>query len=94
MPLIAGPAAWRYCCCWLPGEPDRLGVWSIALLLAWAASAVILLTAPQLKHILGQRGLIATERLMGMLLVAIAVQMFLEGIAQFLGRSFIEGCFA
>ncbi|MFU8833423.1 MAG: MarC family protein [Wenzhouxiangella sp.] len=66
-------------------EPERLGLWSLAVLLAWAASAVILLAAPQLKRLLGQRGLIATERLMGMLLVAIAVQMFLEGVAKFLG---------
>jgi len=85
VPLIAGPSSMAVLLLLVTGEPDRLGVWSIALLLAWAASAVILLTAPQLKHILGQRGLIATERLMGMLLVAIAVQMFLEGIAQFLG---------
>ncbi|MEN1729452.1 MAG: MarC family protein, partial [Pseudomonadota bacterium] len=66
-------------------EPGRLGVWSLALVLAWLATALILLASPQLKQVLGQRGLIATERLMGMLLVAISVQMFLDGIAQFLG---------
>jgi len=42
--------------------------------------------APLLKRLLGKRGLIATERLMGMLLVAIAVQMFLEGVSEFLGE--------
>jgi multiple antibiotic resistance protein len=34
--------------------------------------------------VLGPRGLIATERLMGMLLVIISVQMFFDGIDRFL----------
>ncbi len=85
VPMIAGPSALAVLLLLVTGEPERLGLWSLAVLLAWAASAVILLIAPQLKRLLGQRGLIATERLMGMLLVAIAVQMFLEGVAKFLG---------
>ncbi len=86
VPLVAGPSSMAVLLLLVTGEPDRLGIWSLALLLAWAASALILLLAPQLKRVLGQRGLIATERLMGMLLVAIAVQMFMEGLAQFLGE--------
>jgi len=86
VPLVAGPSSMAVLLLLVTGEPDRLGIWSLALLLAWAASALILLLAPQLKRLLGQRGLIATERLMGMLLVAIAVQMFMEGLAQFLGE--------
>jgi len=39
------------------------------------------------QHLLCKGGLIATERLMGMLLVAISVQMFLQGISQFLAES-------
>jgi multiple antibiotic resistance protein len=85
VPMIAGPSALAVLLLLVTGEPEQLGLWSLAVLLAWAASAVILLAAPQLKRLLGQRGLIATERLMGMLLVAIAVQMFLEGVAKFLG---------
>jgi multiple antibiotic resistance protein len=41
---------------------------------------VILILASQLRRYLGQKGLIALERLMGLVLVAVAVQMFLEGI--------------
>mgnify|MGYP001085749266 CR=1 FL=1 len=85
VPLVAGPSAMAVLLLFVTKEPDRLGTWSLALLLAWLVTALILLAAPQLKRLLGQRGLIATERLMGMLLVAISVQMFLDGTAQFLG---------
>jgi multiple antibiotic resistance protein len=44
----------------------------------------IVLLSHQLMRILGRRGLIATERLMGMLLTAIAVQMFLTGVVNFI----------
>jgi len=85
VPLVAGPSAMAVLLLFVTKEPDRLGTWSLALVLAWLASALILLAAPQLKKVLGQRGLIAMERLMGMLLVAISVQMFLDGTANFLG---------
>ncbi len=85
VPMIAGPSAMAILLLLATGEPGRLGIWTLAVLLAWGATAVILLAAPLLKRVLGQRGLIATERLMGMLLVAISVQMFLEGVSRFLG---------
>ncbi|MDX1626379.1 MAG: YhgN family NAAT transporter [Wenzhouxiangellaceae bacterium] len=86
VPMVAGPSAMAILLLLSTGQPDQLGKWSLALFLAWAATAAILLAAPLIKHLLGKRGLIATERLMGMLLVAIAVQMFLEGVTQFLGE--------
>lgn len=86
VPMVAGPSAMAILLLLATRHPDRLGLWSLALFLAWAATAVILAAAPLIKHVLGKRGLIATERLMGMLLVAIAVQMFLEGITEFLGE--------
>jgi multiple antibiotic resistance protein len=55
-----------------------------ALTIAWAISAVILLSSTLLYRLLKERGLIAIERLMGMLLVMIAVQMFMNGVANFL----------
>jgi multiple antibiotic resistance protein len=47
---------------------------------------VILLSATFLHRLLGERGLMALERLMGMLLIMIAVQMFLDGLKLFLAR--------
>ena len=85
VPMIAGPSAMAILLLLATRHPDRLGLWSLALFLAWAATAAILAFSPLLKKLLGKRGLIAMERLMGMLLVAIAVQMFLEGVSEFLG---------
>jgi len=54
------------------------------LLIAWGATAAILFSATYLYKLLGTRVLIAIERLMGMLLVAISVQMFLDGLGTYL----------
>ncbi|MEM7055138.1 MAG: YhgN family NAAT transporter [Pseudomonadota bacterium] len=86
VPLVAGPSSMAVLLLLSTGQPDQLGLWSLALLLAWAVTAVILLLAPLIQHLLGKRGLIATERLMGMLLIAIAVQMFLQGVREFLAQ--------
>ncbi|MEX2498835.1 MAG: YhgN family NAAT transporter [Wenzhouxiangellaceae bacterium] len=86
VPMVAGPSAMAILLLLATRHPDRLGLWSLALFLAWAATAIILAAAPLIKKLLGKRGLIAVERLMGMLLVAIAVQMFLEGVTEFLGE--------
>ena len=55
-----------------------------ALLLAWAASALILLSSPFLYRVFGNRGLKAMERLMGMVLICISVQMLLNAFAHIL----------
>lgn len=80
IPLIAGPSAIATLLLMVTREPQLLWKWTLALILAWLVSAVILLSSTLLKRVLGKRGLVAMERLMGMLLVAIAVQMFLDGV--------------
>jgi small neutral amino acid transporter SnatA (MarC family) len=65
-------------------EPARLGGWSLALLIAWGATSAILFSATYLYKWLGSRVLTAVERLMGMLLVAISVQMLLDGLGTYL----------
>ncbi len=84
IPLIAGPSGMAAVMLMGSNEPTRLADWSMALLLAWGATAAILLCAPLLYRLLGARALTALERLMGMLLVAISVQMFLDGISTYL----------
>ncbi|MGB0514839.1 MAG: YhgN family NAAT transporter [Wenzhouxiangellaceae bacterium] len=86
VPMVAGPSAMAILLLLATRHPENLGLWSLALFLAWLATALILITAPLIKRLLGKRGLIATERLMGMLLVAISVQMFLEGVTEFIGE--------
>jgi len=64
--------------------PQQMGEWTLALLMAWGGSAVILMFYEQLHKLLGERLLRAMERLMGMLLVMISVQMLLDGAQQYL----------
>lgn len=78
-PLVAGPAV--LAAIMLYSKQESLAVTIPAIIISWAASTLILLASSLLKRILGTRGLIATERLMGLILTLIAVQMFLEGIA-------------
>ena len=84
IPLVAGPSGMAAVMLMGSNEPDRLGEWSLALLIAWGATAAILFSATYLYKLLGARPLTALERLMGMLLVAISVQMLLDGIIGFL----------
>ena len=85
IPLVAGPSGMAAVMLMGSQEPDRMGAWSLALLVAWAATAAILFSATYLYKWLGARVLAAIERLMGMVIVAISVQMFLDGIATYLG---------
>jgi multiple antibiotic resistance protein len=84
IPLVAGPSGMAAVMLMGSNEPDRLMDWSVALLIAWFATAAILFSATVLYRFLGTRVLIAIERLMGMLLVAISVQMFLDGLGAYL----------
>ena len=85
IPLVAGPSGMAAVMLMGSQEPGRMGAWSLALLVAWAATAAILFSATYLYQWLGARVLAAIERLMGMVIVAISVQMFLDGIATYLG---------
>ncbi|MBX3725051.1 MAG: hypothetical protein KF823_03960 [Xanthomonadales bacterium] len=84
VPLIAGPSTMAALLLLANQDPARTVDWSLALLLAWIASAVILFSATSLYRWLGPRALGALERLMGMLLVALSVQMVLDGVAAYL----------
>ena len=84
IPLVAGPSILATLILLVSQHPDKLMDFSIALFIAWFISAVILFSATALQNYLGKRGLIAIERLMGMVLIAVAVQMFLDGIKTFL----------
>jgi multiple antibiotic resistance protein len=86
IPYVAGPSVLATELLLMSREPGRWASWLAGLTVAWAVTAVILLAASRLRSLLGPRGLIASERLMGMLLVAIAVQMFLSGVERYIGQ--------
>lgn len=87
IPLIAGPSGMAAVILMSSSEPDRIADWVLALIIAWGATAVILFSSTYLYKLLGQRVLTAVERLMGMLLVALSVQMFLDGIARYMATT-------
>lgn len=84
IPLVAGPSGMAAVMLMANSDPERLGAWSLALLLAWGGTAAILFSATYLYRLLGMRVLSAVERLMGMLLVALSVQMVLDGVKTYL----------
>ncbi|RLQ22154.1 YhgN family NAAT transporter [Seongchinamella sediminis] len=84
IPMVAGPSALAISMLMVTSDPSRMFDWTLALIGAWAATAIILMCAPLLLKALGNRGLIAVERLMGMILVIISVQMFFDGVGTFL----------
>jgi len=81
IPLVAGPSALAFSMLLVSTNPGRMLDWTLALVGAWAVSAALLMASPLLLRALGHRGLIAVERLMGMILVIIAVQMFFDGVS-------------
>lgn len=84
VPLIAGPSAIATVTLLSTRYPGALGRWLAALVGAWAVSLVVLLGSDLLARILGTRLLRAIERLMGMILTTLAVQMLLSGLQEFL----------
>lgn len=79
-PMIAGPSGIAFLLLLASKEPGRLGEWFIALVVASAISAGILIMGERVARLLGTRGMRAAERLMGMLLILIAVQMITDGM--------------
>ena len=66
------------------GHRTLTHTWLWAVLIAWVVSFVTLVSSPAIVRILKQRGARAVERLMGMLLVMLSVQMFLNGLREYL----------
>ena len=84
IPLVAGPSALATLLLIQQTAGFSTGGLLLALTIAWAITAIILLSSTFMYRVLGARGLIALERLMGMLLVMVAVQMLIDGVAAFL----------
>jgi multiple antibiotic resistance protein len=85
VPLIAGPSVLATLVLLAESGPERSGDWLLAIGGAWLVTATILMLSQQLYNVLGARGLKAIERLMGMILISVSVQMLLNGFKSFLG---------
>jgi len=83
-PFLAGPSTITTVMLLMTREPARWLEWLGALGVAWLASLLILLPGTAISRALGHRTLAALQRLMGMLLTALATQMFLSGLREFM----------
>lgn len=83
IPLIAGPSALATVMLFTTNDTESMSFWVLAVLSASFVCLVILLSARLLIQLFGPRGVIAIERLMGMILTTISVQMFLDGVKLF-----------
>lgn len=80
MPMIAGPSALATLLVLAKTNPEKTTLLMASLMLAWTASAIVLLLSPLLYKLLKEKGLAALEKLIGMLLLIMSVQMFINGI--------------
>ncbi len=85
IPLVAGPSVLAMLILMTTSQPGNMTNWFFALIMAWFFTSLLLQLAPFLLKFLKQRGLTALERLMGMILVMLAVQMLLDGFKELFG---------
>jgi MarC family membrane protein len=83
IPLIAGPSAMATVLVLASQQPERMLEWGAALTCAMLVSAAVLLSADRLNRMLGQSAVSGIEKLMGLLLAAIAVEMTLAGLKHY-----------
>jgi MarC family membrane protein len=83
VPALAGPAAIATVVLQVSRAPERLLEWMAVVATGMLVTLIVLLAADRLARLLGERALTALERLMGLVLTAIAVEMLLRGIRAF-----------
>jgi len=85
IPLIAGPSAIAAVILIMANDPNRWLDWGIALVVAWSLVGLILIFSEKFSHHISHKAFVAIERLMGILLTIIAVDMILDGIKKAFG---------
>jgi MarC family membrane protein len=83
IPAIAGPSALATVMLLASRQPDALPALVAALSIAMLAMLAVLLAADRVQRVVGERGVLAMERLMGLVLTALAVEMLLSGLRTF-----------
>lgn len=83
VPLMAGPSAMATVLLLASRQPDRMWHWVGALTLAMLVSGSVLLAADRIRRWLGESMVSAIEKLMGLVLTAVAVEMILAGLKRY-----------
>jgi len=80
IPALAGPSAMATVLLLVSQAPERRLEWVAALTVTMVVCAVVLLMAERLQQVVGERVVSAFERLMGLILVSISVEMLIRGL--------------
>jgi MarC family membrane protein len=83
VPLLAGPSAMATVLLLASRQPERMVSWVVALTLAMAVSGTVLVAADRIRRWIGDSMVAATEKLMGLVLSAVAVEMILAGLKRY-----------
>ena len=83
VPLLAGPSAMATVLLLASRQPERVLTWVMALTVAMAISGLVLLACERIRRLLGDSVVAAVEKLMGLVLTAIAVEMILAGLKRY-----------
>jgi MarC family membrane protein len=83
VPLLAGPSAMATVLLLASRQPDKLVSWVVALSCALGVSLAVLLLCERIRRWVGDSVVSATEKLMGLVLTAIAVEMILAGLKRY-----------
>ena len=86
IPALAGPSALATVMLLVSQAPERRWEWIAALSVTMLVCALVLVLAERIQRVLGERFIVAVERLMGLILVAVAVEMLLRGFKTFAGQ--------
>jgi MarC family membrane protein len=79
VPAIAGPSALATVLLLVSQQPEQRLEWIGALCVTMLVSAVVLVSAERIQRVIGTRLVVAVERLMGLVLVSVAIEMMLRG---------------
>ena len=83
IPLIAGPSAMATAMLIVGSNPHRMPAWIGALVICMLVTLVVFLLATRIRKVLGDQVMTALERLMGLVLTAISIEMLLSGVAAY-----------
>ncbi|MEY3100195.1 MAG: hypothetical protein RIS63_1094 [Bacteroidota bacterium] len=83
IPALAGPSALATVLLLVSQQPDKRLEWIGALCVTMIISAVVLVSAERILRVIGNRLVVAVERLMGLVLVSVAIEMMLRGAKTF-----------
>ncbi len=84
-PFLAGPSAIAIVLLLASKNPDRHFDWLIALFIIWVITLICLLAGNLIFKVFRKRGALALQKLLGMILITLSIQLFIDGIKDYLG---------